>query len=321
VVFSDRTVSNPTKVVIIGAGFVGSSFAYALMIRGLASEIILIDSNSKRAEGEAMDLNHGLSFVQPAKIRAGDYSDCEGAEIIVISAGLAQTPGQSRLELVNKNVEIFQQIVPKIKEYNNDCILLVATNPVDVMTYVTLKLSGFSSKRVIGSGTILDTSRLRYLLAEYLNIDPRNVHAYILGEHGDSEVPVWSLTNIAGVRIKEYLAIHGQKYDEKYLNNIFEEVKDAAYKIIELKGRTYYAIGLGLTRIIESILRNENSVLTVSTLIKDYYGINDVCLSVPTLVNRNGIRDILCVPFEDNELQKFKNSASILKDTINSLKI
>jgi len=306
------------KVAVIGAGFVGSSFAYSLMIHGTVSEIVLIDIDRERAEGEAMDLNHGLSFVRPAKIWAGDYSDCEGADIVVIAAGLAQKPSESRLTLVNRNVEIFRQIIPKIKEYNKECILLVVTNPVDVMTYVTLKLSGFPSNRVIGSGTILDTSRLRYLLGEYLRVDPRNVHAYIIGEHGDSEVPVWSLANVAGTRLKDYCPICGKKYDETYLNTIFEQVKNAAYKIIELKGRTHYAIGLGLTRIVESIIRDENAVLTVSSLLQDYYGVSDICISVPTIVNRKGVREVLKLPLEEEEIKKFQNSASILKNITQS---
>jgi L-lactate dehydrogenase len=310
-----------SKVVVVGAGFVGSSFAYSLMIAGIASEIVLIDVDKKRAEGEAMDLNHGLSFVQPAKIWAGDYSDCKGADIVVISAGLPQKPGQSRLDLVNRNVEIFRQIIPKIREENDKCILLVATNPVDIMTYAALKLSGFPSNRVLGSGTILDTSRLRYLLGEYLRVDPRNVHAYIMGEHGDSEVPVWSLANIAGAKLKEYCPSCGQEYNEQYLNGLFEQVKNAAYKIIKLKGRTHYAIGLGLTRIVESIIRDENAVLTVSSLLEDYYGISDVCISVPTVVNRAGVREILRLPLEKEEIAKLQHSASILKNVIASLSL
>ena len=309
------------KVAVIGVGFVGSSFAYSLMIHGTVSEIVLIDIDRKRAEGEAMDLNHGLSFVRPAKILAGDYPDCEGADIVVITAGLAQKPGESRLKLVDRNVEIFRQIIPKIIEYNKECILLVATNPVDIMTYAALKLSGFPPNRVIGSGTILDTSRLRYLLAEYLRVDPRNIHAYIIGEHGDSEVPVWSLANVAGTRLKDYCPICGQKYDEQYLKTIFERVKNAAYKIIELKGRTHYAIGLGLTRIVESIIRDENAVLTVSSLLQDYYGVSDICLSVPTIVNRKGVREVLKLPLEEEEIKKFQNSASILKNITQSLNL
>ena len=307
------------KVAVIGVGFVGSSFAYSLMIHGTVSEIVLIDIDRKRAQGEAMDLNHGLSFVRPARIWAGDYPDCEDADIVVIAAGAAQKPGESRLKLVDRNVEIFRQTIPRIKEYNKECILLVATNPVDIMTYVSLKLSGFPRSRVIGSGTILDTSRLRYLLGEYLRVDPRNVHAYIIGEHGDSEVPVWSLANVAGTRLKDYCPVCGQKYDEQYLNTIFEQVKNAAYKIIELKGRTYYAIGLGLTRIVEGIIRDENAVLTVSSLLQDYYGVRDICLSVPTIVNRDGVREVLKLPLEEEEIKQFQNSASTLKNITQSL--
>lgn len=309
------------KIALIGIGFVGSSFAYSLMIHGTVSEIVLIDIDRKRAEGEAMDLNHGLSFVQPARIWAGDYADCEGADIVVITAGLAQKPGESRLKLVDRNIEIFRQIIPKIKEYNKKCILLVATNPVDIMTYASLKLSGFPSSRVIGSGTILDTSRLRYLVAEYLRVDPRNVHAYIIGEHGDSEVPVWSLANVAGTRLKDYCPICGQEYDELHLNTMFEQAKNAAYKIIELKGRTYYAIGLGLTRIVESIIRDENAVLTISSFLQDYYGVSDICLSVPTIVNRNGVREVLKLPLEEEEIKQFQNSASTLRKITQSLSL
>ena len=199
--------SHAPKIAVIGAGFVGSSFAYSLMIHGTVSEIVLIDVDKKRAEGEAMDLNHGVSFVQPVRVWAGDYQDCQDADIVVVTAGLAQKPGESRLDLVTNNVEIFRQIIPKIKEYNRTGILLVATNPVDLMTYAALKLSGFPSSRVIGSGTILDTSRLRYLLGEHLKVDPRNIHAYIIGEHGDSEVPAWSLASVAGARLKDYSAV------------------------------------------------------------------------------------------------------------------
>ncbi len=307
-----------SKVAVVGAGFVGMSFAYSLMIQGTISEIVIIDIDRKKAEGEAMDLNHGMSFVRPAKIRAGDYSNCEGADIVVLTAGVAQKPGESRLELVDRNVKIFRQIISKITEYNKECILLVATNPVDIMTYVSLKLSGFPSNRVIGSGTILDTSRLRYLLGEYLNIDPRNVHAYIIGEHGDSEVPVWSLANVAGTRLRDYCPVCGQKYDETYLDRLFEQVRNAAYKIIELKGRTYYAIGLGLTRIVESIMRDENAVLTVSSLLQDYYGVSDICLSVPTIINRDGVREVLRLPLENEEIKQFQNSATILRKIVQS---
>ncbi len=316
-----RPVSHAAKIAIVGVGSVGSSFAYSLMIRGFASEIVLIDANKKKAQGEAMDLEHGLPFVLPTKISAGEYSDCASADIVVLTAGSAQKPGESRLNLVDKNVSIFKQIIPEIKKYNQYCILLVATNPVDIMTYASLKLSSFPPNRVIGSGTILDTSRLRSLLGEHFGIDSRNVHAYIIGEHGDSEVPVWSSANIAGIRLKEYCPICGRKYEQPYLDKIFEQVKNAAYKIIEFKGSTYYAIGLGLTRIVESIVRDENTILTVSSLLQDYYGLSDVCLSVPTIVNKSGISKTIKLPLEDTEIKLLQNSASVLKQVIQSLKI
>lgn len=309
------------KVAIIGTGFVGSSFAYALMIQGTVSEIILVDIDTKRAEGEAMDLNHGLPFVQPTRIRAGGYSDCKDADIIVITAGLARKPGESRLDLVAKNAEIFQQIVPNIQKYAKDSILLVATNPVDVMTYATLKLSEFPPTRVIGAGTILDTARFRSLLGHHHKVDPRNVHAYIIGEHGDSELPVFSLATIAGLPLKTYCEIFDEAYDRDHLQNIFEQVKTAGKKIIGLKGRTNYAIGLGLVRIVQSILRDENAILTVSSLLPDYFGVRDVCLSVPTILNRTGIREVVPLPLDEEELQMFQKSASIVKEAIQSLNL
>lgn len=313
--------SSPAKVAVVGVGSVGASFAYSLMIQGLVSEISLIDVNAEKAIGEAMDLEHGLPFVQPARIKAGDYGECADADIVVIAAGAAQKPGESRLNLVERNVAVFKQIIPRIKEHNDRNILLVATNPVDVMTYVSLKLSGFPPNRVLGSGTILDTSRLRSLMGEQFRIDPRNVHAYIIGEHGDSEVPVWSSASIAGVNLKEYCPICGMRYDHQYLNRIFEQVKNAAYKIIDLKGSTYYAIGLGLTRIVESIIRDENAILTVSSLLQDYYGVSGVCLSVPSIVNKDGIVQTIKLPLEDGEIKMFQKSASIMKKLIPSLDI
>jgi L-lactate dehydrogenase len=316
-----RFCSHPAKVAVVGVGSVGASFAYSLMIHGLVSEISLIDVNAEKARGEAMDLEHGLPFVQPARINAGDYEECADADIVVVAAGAAQKPGESRLNLVERNVAVFKQVIPRIKERNDRCVLLVATNPVDIMTYVSLKLSGFPPNKVIGSGTILDTSRLRSLLGEHFKIDSRNVHAYIIGEHGDSEVPVWSSASIAGVNLKEYCPICGMKYEEQYLDRIFEQVKNAAYKIIELKGATYYAIGLGLTRIVESIIRDENAILTVSSLLQDYHGVSDVCLSVPSIVNKDGIVQTIKLPLEDAEIKMFQKSAAIMKKLIQSLNI
>lgn len=312
---------HPPKVAVVGTGFVGSTFAYALMMSGLASEIVLIDADNKRAEGEAMDLNHGSSFVAPVRIWAGDYTDCKDADIVAISAGAAQKPDEKRLELVHRNFEVFRNVVPMIAAHNKNCILLIATNPVDIMTYAAWKLSGFPPNRVIGSGTILDTSRLRFVLGEHLNIDPRNVHAYIIGEHGDSEVPVWSLANVAGTPLQQFCLESQVTCDRTLLDNLFNRVKNAAYEIIERKGRTYYAIGLGLTRIAESILRNENAILTVSSLLHDYYGLSGICLSVPSIVNREGVKTTLKVPLNTNELESFHKSASVLREIASSLNL
>lgn len=316
-----KTEFGGPKVVIVGAGFVGTTFAYSLIIRGLVSQIAIIDVNKERAEGEVMDLNHGLPFAYPVKIWSGDYSDCKGADIIVIAVDKGQKIEQSRLELAEGNFEIMKQIVPEITEYNRECILLVVSNPLDVMTYAALKLSGFPKNKVIGSGTILDTARLRYLLGEYLSIDPRNVHAYIIGEHGDSEVPVWSLANVAGMHLKDYCPICNVPYDLQRLNELFLKVRNAGYEIIRRKGRTYYAVALGMTKIVESIVRDENSVLTVSCHLQDYHGVSNICLSVPVIVNRQGVREIIKLPLDEREKAQFQASASIVKNVVNSLGI
>jgi L-lactate dehydrogenase len=307
------------KVVIVGAGFVGTAFAYSLLIRGLASQIAIIDVNGERAEGEVMDLNHGMPFAQPVKIWAGEYPDCRDADIVVISVDKGQKIEQSRLDLTQGNFELLRQIVPSITKHNDRCILLVVTNPLDVMTYATLKLSGFPRNRVIGSGTILDTARLRYLLGERLQVDPRNVHAYIIGEHGDSEVPVWSLANVAGIRLKDYYPLAGVAYDPVELNSLFLKVRNAGYEIIKRKGRTFYAVALGMTKIVESIIRNENAVATVSCLLEDYYGVSDICLSVPVVLNRAGVKETIRLPLDEKEIADFQKSAAIVKNVANSL--
>lgn len=309
-----------SKIVVVGAGFVGTSFAYSLLIRGLASQIVIIDVNKDRAEGEAMDLNHGVPFAYPTKIWAGDYSDCKDADIIVISVDKGQRIEQSRLDLAVGNFEIMKQVISNITRYNRDCILLVVTNPLDVMTYAALKLSGFPSNRVIGSGTVLDTARLRYLLGEHLQVDPRNVHAYIIGEHGDSEVPVWSLANVAGIRLKDYCPICGLPYKVDDLNRLFLQVRDAGYEIMKRKGRTNYAVALGMTKIVESIVRDENAIVTVSTFLGNYHGVSDVCLSVPVILNRSGVKGIINLPLNEEEIVNFQKSADIIKKVITSLK-
>jgi L-lactate dehydrogenase len=309
------------KIAIIGAGSVGTTIAYCLLIHGSASQMVIIDVDKERAEGEVMDLNHGIPYAFPMEIRSGDYYDCKDADIVVISVDKGQKIEQSRLDLARGNFEIMKQVIPNITEHNDECILIVVTNPLDVMTYAALKLSGFPKNRVIGSGTSLDTARLRFLLAEHLQIDPRNVHAYIIGEHGDSEVPVWSLANVAGIKLKEYCLACKVPFTENEFNNMFFRVRNAGYEIIKRKGRTNYGVALAVTRIVESILRDENSVLTVSTLLEDYQGVSDVCLSVPTIVNRQGIKEIIKLPLDSRETAEFQKSATIIRKVIDSLQM
>lgn len=308
------------KVAIIGTGYVGSTFAFALMVSGLANKIVLINWKPDLAEGHAMDLNHGLSFVQPSRIYVGDYSDCKDADIAVVTAGASQKPGESRLDLVRKNTDIFKDIIPKIVEYNPR-ILLIVSNPVDILTYVALKVSEYPMNRVIGSGTVLDTARFRYLISSHCEVDPRNVHAYIIGEHGDSEVPVWSQVNIGGVSFLQYCPVCGKQCVQDEREAIFDQVKNAAYEIIKRKGATNFAISLALVRIVGSILRGENSVLTVSTLVDGYYDIDDVCLSIPVILNRNGISKILKIGLDASEIKRLQASAAALKNVINDLDI
>ncbi len=305
--------SKPTRVAIVGAGNVGATFAYALLLSGLAAEIVLIDADRSKAEGEAMDLNHTVPFAHPTRILAGDYSNCAGAIITVIAAGAGQKPGETRLDLIKKNRAVFGEIVPQIAHNNPEGFIIIATNPVDVLTYETWKLSGLAAERVIGSGTILDTARFRYLLSQRFGVDPRSVHAYIIGEHGDSEVPVWSLANIAGMRLPDFCAAHDLPYDQAAMDEIFHQTRDAAYHIIKRKGATYYAVAAGLMRIVEAILRNQSTVLSVSSLIDGYYDLTDVCLSLPTVINRNGVERVLRLELSEQEIAGLRRSAEILK--------
>lgn len=309
------------KIAVVGVGNVGATFAYALLGSGLASQIVLIDANKNLAEGEAMDLNHAVPLTHSTRIWAGDYSDCAGAAITVITAGTAQKPGETRLDLVQRNYAIYQSIIPQVVEANPDGILLIASNPLDVLSYVAMKLSGFPANRVIGSGTILDTARFRYLLSQHAGVDPRSVHAYIIGEHGDSEVPVWSLANIAGMNLTEYCKMNCESYNPEVYENIFTQTRDAAYQIIERKGATYYGIGMGLLRIVEALLRGQNTVLSVSTLIHDFYGINDVYLSLPCVIGRDGVKKFMRLPLNEKEVEGLQKSAKVLKETLNTLGI
>ena len=313
--------SRPVRIAIVGTGNVGATFAYALLLSGLAAEIVLIDANHSKAEGEAMDLNHSVPFAHPTRIWAGEYEDCAGALITVIAAGTNQKPGETRLALLQRNADIFAQIIPRIVEGNPQGILLIATNPVDVLTYASCKIAGLPAKRVIGSGTILDTSRFRYLLSEYFGVDARSVHAYIIGEHGDSEVPVWSLANIAGMRLREFCTVRGCPYDPQAMEQIFERTRDAAYHIIQRKGATYYAVAAGILRIVEAILRNQNTVLSVSSLVSEYYGVGDVCLSLPTVIGGGGIEKVLNIELDEGEIERLRRSAEVLKSTIGHLNL
>jgi len=307
-----RKKSHSSKIAIVGAGFVGSTAAYACMIDGAASEIALIDVNKEKAQGESMDLQHGLPFRPNVKITFGDkYDLCRDSEIVVICAGAHQKPGETRLELVSKNATIFKQMIPSITRHNKGCIFLVVSNPLDVLTYLALKYSKFPKNRVFGSGTLLDTARFRYLLSQYFEVSPNSVHAYILGEHGDSSFPVWSSANIAGVNLK-----HFKRYSKKAMDKLYQKTKNAAYEVIARKGATYYAIGLGIAKIVRAVLSDQNEVLALSSYLNNYHGVNDVCLSVPTIVNRSGIKDHIKLPLNFWERRQLRKSASLIKKVI-----
>ncbi|HVM92761.1 MAG TPA: L-lactate dehydrogenase [Terriglobales bacterium] len=314
-----NNTAQPTRIAIVGAGNVGATYAYALLLSRLSSEIVLIDANRARAEGEAMDLNHAIPFAHATRIWAGDYLDCAGAAVTVLTAGTAQRPGETRLEMILRNGEIWKQIIPRIVEQNPGGLLLIATNPVDALTYAALKLSGLPTARVIGSGTILDTARFRYLLSQHFQVDSRSVHAYIIGEHGDSEVPVWSLANIAGMKLDDFCRVQGVELNAADRHRIYEQTRDAAYHIIERKGATYYAVAAGLIRITAALLRGQNTVFSVSTLIENYCGISDVCLSLPAILNRDGVRNVLHLELSPDEQEKLRKSADILKSTLRKL--
>ncbi|HWQ14294.1 MAG TPA: L-lactate dehydrogenase [Roseiflexaceae bacterium] len=307
------------KVGLVGAGMVGMSFAYSLMQRGLANELVLIDVDRGRAEGEAMDLNHGLPFVRPLRIAAGDYEDLAGAAVVVIAAGVNQQPGQSRLDLLQRNADIFRDIVPRIVQRAPDAVIVIATNPVDILTQIAAASAGLPHGRVLGSGTILDTARFRYLLGEHYDVDPRSVHAYIVGEHGDSELALWSLANIAGVRLRDFHTAGGRGYDEVAMQQIFERTRDAAYEIIRRKRATYYAIGLGLLTIVEAVLRNQRTVLTVSTPMQGQYGVTGTALSLPTIVGRGGAEEVLTLAITSEEVAAFQRSAAVLEEHLRQL--
>lgn len=296
------------KAAIIGCGFVGSASAFALMQSGLFSELVLIDANHDKAEGEAMDIAHGLPFAGQMKIYAGDYDDIVDAAVIIVTAGAAQKPGETRLDLVNKNVNIFKSIIPEIAKRNYKGILLIVANPVDILTYTAVKLSGLPENRVIGSGTVLDTARLKYALGEHLEVDSRSVHSFIIGEHGDSEIVAWSSTNVSGIPVNDFCELRGHFNHEEAMHRIADDVKNSAYDIIEKKGATYYGIAMSVKRICECIMRDEKSILPISSMMHGEYGISDICLSMPTVVGREGVETR--VPIQLNEQEESALSAS-----------
>lgn len=305
---------NSRKVAVIGCGFVGSSSAFALMQSGLFSEMVLIDADTKRAEGEAMDISHGISFARPMQIYAGNYDDITDAAIIVITAGANQKPDETRLDLIKKNAAIMKSIVGEIKKRDFGGILLIVSNPVDILTLIALKESGYPSNRVIGSGTVLDTGRFKYLLGEHLDVDSRSVHAFIIGEHGDSELAAWSNARIGGLKVNDFCELRGHFNHEQSMKKIFENVRNSAYEIIERKHATYYGIAMAVKRICEAIVRNEKSILPVSSLMTGEYGLNDVVLSIPAVVDETGVQKVIPIKLNDEELTKLKDSANILKD-------
>ncbi|CBK75642.1 L-lactate dehydrogenase [Butyrivibrio fibrisolvens 16/4] len=307
---------NERKVAVVGCGFVGSASAFALMESGLFSEMVLIDVNKDKAVGEALDISHGLPFAKPMSIYAGDYKDAGDAAVVVVTAGAGQKPGETRLDLVKKNVGIFKSIIPEITKYNKDGILLIVANPVDILTSVASKLSGFPENRVFGSGTVLDTARFKYLLGEHLDVDSRSVHAFIIGEHGDSEIAAWSSANVSGIPIHDFCEMRGHFEHEKSMKRIADDVKNSAYGIIEKKGATYYGIAMSVRRICEAIIRDEKSVLPISSIQHGDFGIDGVALSMPAIVGRNGVEGSVPIRLSDDEIAALQESGNTLKNVL-----
>lgn len=311
---------NIQKAAVIGCGFVGSTIAYALMQKGTFSELVLLDASHAKAEGEAMDISHGLPFAHAMDIREGDYEDIADASVVIITAGANQKPGETRLDLVQKNAAIMRSIIREVKRVKCEGILLIVSNPVDILTQVALEESGFPKERVIGSGTVLDTARLKYLVSEKLKVDSRNVHAFIVGEHGDSELAVWSCANIYGIGLEDFAKMRGYSEFEKEKDEIYHAVRDSAYEIIERKGATYYGIGMAAARIAESIVRDSHTVAPVSVSLNGEYGLSGLCLSIPTVIGRDGAEQILEINFSEEENRKLRESADELKNVLAQLR-
>ena len=314
----EREINNP-KAAIIGCGFVGSASAFCLMQSGLFSELVLLDANRDKAEGEALDVAHGIPFARPMKIYAGDYDDIADAAIIIVTAGANQKPGETMVDLVQKNVGIFRSIIPEIAKRNFAGILLIVSNPVDILTYTAMKLSGLPEHRVIGSGTVLDTARFKYQLGEHLQVDPRSIHAFIIGEHGDSEIAAWSSANVSGIPIHDICEMRGFYNHEDAMKEIAETVKNSAYEIIAKKKATYYGIAMSVRRICEALVRNEKSILPVSTMLHGQYGIEDVVLSMPAIVGSDGVETTVPIDLSPEEQEKLKESANALAEIAKKL--
>lgn len=312
---------NPRKVAVIGCGFVGASIAFALMQRGLFSEMVLLDVDQAKAEGEAMDLSDGLPYAASMDIYAGTYDDVTDCALIVLTAGVNQKPGETRLDLISRNIQILQSIVPQIRARKFDGILLVVTNPVDVLTYAAWRLSGLPAQRVIGSGTVLDTARLKQLLGQHLQVDSRNVHAFIIGEHGDSELAVWSGSNVSGLNLDDFCRLRGMQNDPAAMQALYETVRNSAYEIIRRKGATYYGIAMAVARIAECIVKNESAMLPISAVLEGEYGLKNLCLSIPAIVGQDGVETVLEIPLAPQEKSALLSSAQQLQEVIGHLKL
>lgn len=311
-------MTNSRKCGIIGCGSVGAAAAYTLATHGLFSELVLIDMNQKRAHGEAMDISHGVSFSQPCRVMDGDYDDLKDAAMVIIAAGVGQRPGESRLDLLTRNAAVMRSIITEITRVCPDAILLIVSNPVDLLTGIALRISGFPSERVIGTGTVLDTARLKFLLGQKLGVDGRNVHAFVIGEHGDSELAVWSSANISGIDLDDYCIGRGLSDD---FSGLFESVRHAAYEIIEGKGATYYGIAMSVLRIATCIMRGEHSVLPISCYAEGHYGLGKVCIGLPCVVGRGGVETVLDIPLSPDEMQQLHRSAETLQNAFDQLQL
>ena len=307
---------NNRKIAIVGCGFVGAASAFAIMQSGLFSEMVLLDQDRDKAEGEALDISHGLPFMKPMHIYAGDYPDIADAAIIVVTAGAGQKPGETRLDLVKRNIAIFKSVIPRIAEQKPEGILLIVANPVDILTYVAVKLSGLPESRVFGSGTVLDTARLKYLLGEHLSVDPRRVHAFIIGEHGDSEIAVWSSANVSGVPLHDFCEMRGHFHHEEAMREIAEGVKNSAYEIIEKKKATYYGVAMAVRRICEAVIRDEKTILPVSFIQHGQYGVEDVSLSIPAIVGKDGVETYIPISLNEEERAALAASAETLRSVL-----